>query len=142
MECDAIAVCWGCVPEPETICWTGTAGVPVADELVAVTVITGLGRGAADGLGKREKDDKGADNLGKVGELSVRTGAPVAKLIVASAEPKTGALGETSAGTPTNLGWVETREGELPEGDVKHPGNLSKVETFVSLDEAELRFFG
>lgn len=152
VECDAIpsAVCRGCVPGPETICWARTeeckASGLVADELVAGTVMTGLGRGTADGLGNREKDDRGADNLDKVGatvsELSACPGAPAAKLIVASVEPRTGALGETSAGTPTNLGWDETREGELPGGDVKLLGTLSKADMLVSLGNTELRLFG
>lgn len=149
VACDAIpaAVCRGCVAWPGNVCWAETeeckAGVPAAGELVAV--MTGLGRGAADELDIREKDDRGADNLAKVGatvgELSASTGTPAAKLMDARAELRTGARGETRDGTPTILGWDEIREGELPVGDAKLPGNFSKAEMFGLLGNAEFKLF-
>lgn len=157
-ECASIptAVCWACWPGPgvttDTIFWVGTdkcrAEVPAAEERVSGTFMTELGMGAGDWLGKKESDDRGVDNLGKVGatigalvdEHSACTGIPVANLTVASAEPRTGALvttGETMAGTLTNLGEDETKVG-VPAGDAKPPacrvGNLGRAATtFVLL---------
>lgn len=159
MGCAAIpiAVCWGCITAPgvdtETIFWAGTeeckAGVPAAGERVAGTVMIWLARGPDDGLGKREKEDRGAANLGKVGatagalvdEHSACTGVAAANLIVASAEPRTGALvttGETSAGILTNLVEDETKVDAPTAGDAKLPactaGNVGRADTtFVLL---------
>lgn len=142
----------------ETTCWAGeeqrNAGVSAitgaaAEERGAGTGMTGLGRATADGLGKTDTDDKGADDMDKGGattgdmvvERSACMGVPADNLIVANAEPRTGALvttGETRAGTLPNLGGDGTRVGAPRRGDAKlaacTAGNLGRADTkFVLL---------
>lgn len=150
------------MPEPRvvtaTTCWAGreqckagmSATTGAADEeRGAGTGMTGLGRAMADGPGNTGKDDRGPENLGKgdatsgemVDEHSACVGAPVANLIVASAEPRLGALvatGETKAGTLPNLGGDETRVDVPTGGTAKLPacavGSLGRADTtFVLL---------
>lgn len=156
------AVCLGRMPGlrdvTATICWAGseqckaalsaTIGA-AAEEKGEETDMTGLGRTTSDGRDNTGKDDIGPDNLGKggatagemAGEHTARAGVLVAKVIVASVEPRPGVLvtsGETRAGTLGNLGGEETRVDVPNEGNVKLPacgvGNLGRADTtFVLL---------
>lgn len=108
----------------ETTCWAGREECKAC--VPATTGAAAGERGAStDWLGKTDKDDRGADNLDKgdatAGEMvdghSGCAGVPAANLIVASTEPRAGALVATGAtGTLLNFGGVETRVG-VPTGD-------------------------